>query len=327
VGIGAGIANGQADLTYEQYTPGTQNSVYGAAEQACAIERWFEAGEPLADDPATFQENLADIQSVGADTLPGNPVDLAAAYNADYCKRRHPVSPGMALAPFHVAPEFGVRVAKRVVLSVYARLQVVSGSKVYSDNPDLELGESFNRDVRSPAPSGTRNKPPFSWAIGAKAKYFFLPDDRKFRLFAGGFAGYGTAQLRVPMGFSNDRNGNSVPDAVEVALHGTQDVNNEIIPETCVPVWPYNAGCVPPEDGTEGDADRTLARQVLMSTPSSDQRIDTVRIGPGFVGVLFGFHYQIVNHFAVFAELDVGGWFPNTSSVLFDLTLGPAITF
>jgi hypothetical protein len=66
---------------------------------------------------------------------------------------------------------------------------------------------------------------------------------------------------------------------------------------------------------------------VSANTKATDTRIDTVRIGPGFVGGLVGVHYQIVEHFALFAELDVGAWFPNTTSALFDLTLGPSITF
>ena len=62
-------------------------------------------------------------------------------------------------------------------------------------------------------------------------------------------------------------------------------------------------------------------------TSSSENRIDTVTIGPGFVGGLFGFHYQIVKYFGVFAEANVGGWFPRTGSLLFDINVGPSLTF
>jgi hypothetical protein len=56
-------------------------------------------------------------------------------------------------------------------------------------------------------------------------------------------------------------------------------------------------------------------------------RVDTVKIGPGFVGAVFGFNYQIVKNFALYGELDLGGWFPDQGSMLIDLTVGPAISF
>ena len=330
VGTGAGIARGTAELTYEQYTPGLPNAIYGLREQACAVERWFAAGADLAPDQLTFDQNLRTIQSAGATILPFDAANddefanFVAAYDPGYCSRRHPVSTGLALAPFHVMPEVGVRVGRAVVISLFSRLQVVTGSKVFTDDPGKQLTQSFNLDVRSPQPAGFRQKPPFSFTVGAKVKYFFGKDDRKFRLFLGGFAGYGFARLRVPMGFANDRNGNSVPDAVETALHGPLDSMGNVDPEQCTVVWPYNLGC---DQSADGDTDRQLAQAVRAATPSSDERVDTVMIGPGFVGLAFGFNYQIAKYFAIFAELDIGGYFPNTSSVLFDLTLGPALTF
>ena len=63
-----------------------------------------------------------------------------------------------------------------------------------------------------------------------------------------------------------------------------------------------------------------------MTVDGSD-RIDVVRIGPGFVGALVGFNYQIVKNFALFGELNIGGWFPSQASMLIDITVGPAITF
>src|SRR5690606_22815962 len=154
----------------------------------------------------------------------------------------------------------------------------------------------------------------------------FGKDDRKFRLFAGGFAGGGFSRLRVPMGFSNDRNGNSVPDSQEVPLSGSLDPSTGlIIPETCVPVWPYNNGCAPRSgdlnNPSPGDAEDLLTGAVRTNTKSSDERVDTVTIGPGFVGALFGFNYQLHKNFSLFAELGVGVWFPNTSSALIDLSL------
>ncbi len=341
-GTGAGIARGSAELTYEQYTPGLPNSVYGTREQACAVERWFAAGSELAPtasnptdpmDQNTFESHLRTIQSAGASILPFDAADpdqfagFVAAYDPAYCSRRHPVSTGFALAPFHITPEVGVRVGRAVVISLFSRLQVVTGSKVFTDDPNKQLTQSFNLDVRSPQPSGFRQRPPFSWTIGAKVKYFFGKDERKFRLFLGGFAGYGFARLRVPMNFANDRNGNSVPDSVEAPIHGPVNEMGEVDPDQCTVVWPYNLGCQPGAAGSPGQNDRDLAEAVRTSTPAADERIDTVVIGPGFVGAAFGFHYQVVKHFGLFAELDIGVWFPNTSSALFDLTVGPSLTF
>ncbi len=321
IGTGLGIARGTAEQTYQQYFPAT--SPYGIRERACAIERWH-SPDALAKDSTEFAGHLTMLQTVPG-VLPGdNATDLVAAYDPAYCGRRHPVSTGMALAAFHIAPEVGVRVHRAIVVSLFGRLQVVTGSKVFADDPSKDVTQSFNEDVLSFDPAGTQRKPPFSWAIGAKFKYFLGKDSKKFRIFAGGFAGYGNARLRVPMGFSNDRNGNSVPDTVEVGASGPRDVNGNIVPSTCQPVWPYNLGCAATAAGQQH---RDLASTVALNSSSSDERIDTVVIGPGFVGALVGFNYQLHKHFALFAELDIGVWFPATSSALFDLSLGPAITF
>jgi hypothetical protein len=334
LGTGVGIARGTADFTYQMYTPGSAGSLYGPREQACAIERWQAAGSSLAPDQATFANNLANVQGVGMGVLPNDPMTLVQAYDPAYCSARHPVSTGFASAPFHIAPEIGVRIGRAFVLSLYGRLQVVTGARIETDDPTKDLVSSYAEDVRAANPEGVRHRPPFAWAVGVKAKYFFGKDDRKFRLFAGGFAGGGFTRLRVPMGFSNDRNGNSVPDSQEVPLSGSLDPSTGlIIPETCQAVWPYNNGCVqrPPQDAPDpsnlGSQEDALTAAVRASTPSGDERVDTVTIGPGFVGALFGFHYQLHKNFALFAELGVGGWFPNTGSMLIDLSLGPAITF
>jgi len=324
IGTGFGIARGTAEQTYQQFTPGPGSTSYGAREQACAIERWYAAEAPLAKDQATFGNHLSAVAMIGPSVLPTDQGTLTAAYDPSYCSQRHPVTTGMASAPLHIVPEVGVRVGRRVVLSLYSRLQVVTGSRVYTEDPNKQATQSFNLDVRNGMPAGFRRKPDFSWTIGVKAKYMFGKEDKKFRLYAGGFAGYGFARLRVNMGFSNDRNGNSVPDTIESGLSGPLDSEGRVSQETCVPVWPYNAGC---QTDAVGDSDRALADQVRVSTKASDSRIDTVRIGPGFIGGLFGFHYQIVKYFGVYAELNVGGWFPATSSLLFDVNLGPVLTF
>lgn len=334
VGTSVGIARGTAELTYQQFDPAVPTSVYGLREQACAIERWQAGGLPLANSQQEFNRNINEVNASVPEALPPGvtPEQLSAAYNAEFCKRRHPVQTGLASAPFHIAPEFGVRVSDRIVLSVYGRLQVVTATNIESEDPNKSLAQSFAQDVRPGAcsptnpdacPAGFGRKPPFTWAVGAKFKYFFGKPDRKFRFFVGGFAGYGNARLRVPMGFANDRNGNSVPDTAEVVATGPRNPDGSINIDGCVPVWPYNGAC----DPATTSAERSIAEGIQASTSASDQRVDSVRIGPGFVGGLLGFHIQIVEHFGWYGEVDIGAWFPNTSSGLLDLNTGPSITF
>lgn len=331
LGTGFGIARGAAELTYQQFTPGTFGTPYGPAEQACAIERWYAGAKPVADTQAEFQQHIALIDPA---VLPGTGADaLIAAYNGDQCGRRHPVTTGFASAPFHIAPEVSVRVLDRdvgerrsvaLLLGMFGRLQVVTGSKVFTENPTISPQASFTSEVLSPNPPGFQRKPPFSWALGVKVKALITRRGGKFQGMVGAFGGYGTTRLRVNMGFSNDRNGNSVPDRAETALSGPADANNQIPVDQCTPVWPYNNGCMANDAGT---IDQTLARSVQMNSPSNEMRIDTVKIGPGFAGVLFGFNYQLHKNFALFGEVDVGGWFPDTGSLLIDISAGPAITF
>lgn len=331
VGTGFGIARGAAELTYQQFTPGTFGTPYGAAEQACAIERWYSGILPVAENPAEFAGHVASINPA---VLPGTGADaLIAAYNGDQCGQRHPVTTGFASAPFHLAPEVSVRVLDRdvgerrslaLLVGVFGRLQVVTGSKVFTENPTVAPDASFTNEVLSPNPPGFQRKPPFTWAMGVKVKALITRRGGKFQGMVGAFGGYGTTRLRVNMGFSNDRNGNSVPDRAETALSGPADANNQVPVDQCTPVWPYNNGCMANESG---QFDQAVAGSVQSNAPSNEMRIDTVKIGPGFAGVLFGFNYQLHKNFALYGEVDVGGWFPSTGSLLIDLSAGPAITF
>ncbi|MBL9099318.1 MAG: hypothetical protein JNL82_00085 [Myxococcales bacterium] len=310
LGTGLGVARGTADQSYKQYSPFNSGFTYGPAEFACSVARWYagNTGLPDATGFSNALNGLTDAQIAGYDRN-----TLMMNYDQGKCGEHHPVKTGMASAPFHIAPEIGIRVSRALVISGFARLQVVTGSKVYRDDPELDLATSYNNNVISPNPQGVRSKPGFTGAGGIKIKYFLGQDDQKFRLFVGGMVGGGFARLRVPMGFANDRNGNSVPDNQEVAQDA--DALN-----SCLPVWPYGGPAC-------GDVSQiNLAGQVAMAADDA-QRIDTVRIGGGFVGAVFGFNYQIVKNFALFAEIDLGVWFPKTSSFLIDLTLGPAITF
>jgi hypothetical protein len=341
LGTGFGIARGTAEQTYEQYFPADDTFVYGAPQAACAMARWYAGDGPLpapAEAGPIFQTYGGQAQAA----------DLSAAYNPTNCAAHHPVRAGMAPALFHIAPEIQFRVAKRLSLALFTRLQVVTGARVLRDDPEKQLGQpasdgmggfhsagsaeseaaraagigtSFWDDVYSPSPPGFTSKPPFTWAVGLKLRYYLLDDMKKFRLFVGGFAGYGNTRLRVDMGFGDDKNGNSVPDEQEAGADAPF-VNGGYDLEQCYPVWPYQNGCT----DQPGMGDNALAVAVAQGANGTN-RIDTVRLGPGFVGLLFGFNYQLHKNFALYGELDVGGWFPDAGSVLFDLTVGPAISF
>jgi hypothetical protein len=310
LGTGFGIARVEAENTYRQFFPrGAQ--AYGAAEAGCAIARWVAGdGEVSSLDANTLAQAFS---MYGAPDMQG---EMMAAYDAESCAERHPVSTGFAPAIFHIEPEVSFRLGKRISLGLFSRLQVVNGAKLFRDDPNKDLATSFTQDVRSIDPQGIQQKARFSWAIGAKFKYFLGKDEWKVRPFVGAFAGYGHTRLRVDMGFANDRNGNSVPDNLEIG----SDVG--LANEGCFPVWPYNGACSDPATG--GD---NLLAQTVAANADSANRIDVVRIGPVFFGALVGFNYQIVKHFGLFGELQIGGWLPSQSSMLIDINVGPAITF
>jgi hypothetical protein len=310
VGTGFGIASGTAEHTYRQFFPRGQQE-YGPAEAGCAIARWV-AG--TRDVTAVGAPEL--IQAFDTFGSPGSTAAMMAAFNPNECAEHHPVSTGFASAPFHIAPEISVRIGKRFSLGVYSRLQVVHGAKVFRDDPTKPLQQSFLEDVYADAPVGVKQKIPFTFAVGLKFKVFLGKEHWKLRPFVGLAAGGGFARLRVNMGFANDRNGNSVPDNQEIGF----DTN---LAGDCFPVWPYNNAC----SGANMMADNNKAAAVSTSPNSADSRIDTVRIGPGFVSALVGFNYQIVKNFGLFGELGLGGWFPDQGSFLIDLTVGPSITF
>lgn len=309
LGTGFGIARVEAENTYRQFFPrGPQ--VYGPAESACAIARWVAGGDSLGSVNAEQLSNAFNLFG------PGDQLAMQQSYDPVGCAERHPVSTGFAPAPFHIAPEVSFRIGKRISLGLMGRLQVVTGAKMFRDDPNKDLQTSFDQDIRSPDPQGVKQRPPFSWAIGAKFKYFLGKEEWKLRPFVGVYGGYGHTRLRVDMGFANDRNGNSVPDNLEAP----SDV--DVTGSGCYPVWPYNRAC----SDAPNTGDNLLALSVAQNADASN-RVDVVRIGPVFIGALVGFNYQLHKHFALFGELQVGGWLPNHSSLLIDLNVGPAITF
>jgi hypothetical protein len=310
LGTGFGIASGTAENTFRQFFPrGAQE--YGPAESGCAIARWV-----AGDRDVTEVQGAELIQAFDTFGAAGTTDDMMLAYNAEECAEHHPVSTGLASAPFHIAPELAFRIGKRVSLGVYGRFQVLTGAKLFRDDPGKPLQQSFLEDVSSDAPVGIKQKVPFTVAAGAKVKVFLGKEHWKLRPFVGANIGGGLARLRVNMGFANDRNGNSVPDNQEIGF----DTN---LAGECYPVWPYNDACA----GTNMMADNNKAAAVSTSAGSADSRIDVVRIGPFFIGALVGFNYQIHKNFALFGELGVAAWLPNQTSMLIDITVGPAITF
>ncbi len=353
LGTGFGLAKGRAEKTYYQYFPNSPGSQYTAESYACALARWAAGGvgQPLPDPIEFYGADPAD-PSMGSfvgkygPTVPAQRAQVANAYDPEKCGARHPVTNGLAASPFFIEPEVQVKVMDRLTVSLYGRLQVVSGSNVIRDDPNKDLGRpdlcgdtgiestgangtSWCDDVYTTDPASQyRDRPPFTWAVGSKIRYYFLKDTSKIRLFAGGFGGYGQSRLRVNMGFANDTNGNSIPDDRE-------DTNgyfalNPSDPSTCFPIFPYRDACanLPEVGGSAGASveSKTIAQQFANSN-SSGTRYDTVAIGQGFLGGMFGFNYQIMKNFAIFGEIQVGGWFPQNSSFLVDLNVGPAVTF
>jgi hypothetical protein len=322
IGTGLGVARGHAEQTYRQFVDVGTLGAYSRREQACAIARWHAGRSDLPSTSAQFGGVLGQVQESVPQALPmGVEVQqLAGAYDPVTCRQRHPVTVGLASAPLHLEPKVLARVYRGLYVGAFARLQVVTGSRVVTDDPSLDPATSFTRDVTSTRPAGARRRHPFTWAVGVELAYMLGAEQRRLHPFVGLFAGYGWARLRVPLGFANDRNGNSVPDDRERAAVGPLDANDLIDPDTCTAVWPWVAGCTDP-DATES------ARAVTSARPRGDQRVDTVVLGPGFGGVLAGIHYRVTKHFALRAEAKLGAWFPHTASVLADVTLGPALTF
>ena len=341
LGTGFGIARGNVEASYTAYRPASADFLYGAEEHACAIARWIGGpdGLPSAEDlvgdgdPNTPLDTsmVHPMSAFGVYSPPGQAMEIAGAYNPQRCASKHPVSPGLASAPFHIAPEIAFRIGDRVVLGVFARLQVVTGSRVFLPDPDKPYGDpnvptegtQYWDDVYADSPEGAKFSTGFTWAIGGKFKYMLGKDGKKFRPYVGAYGGYGQSRLRVNLGFGQDRNGNSVPDDEEVGADAIDAMGNQ-----CFQVWPYNGTCDGMGNPVGSHPDNQKAGFVRQEAQNSgDTRIDTVRIGPGFLGALVGFNYQIHKNFGLFGEFQAGGWFPSTGSALFDLTVGPAITF
>lgn len=310
VGTGVGLARGAAELTYRQYFPTSAEFTYGPAEFSCAVARWGAAGGALPS-AARLQGALGMLPA--AQYAPYDVMTLVTSYDQDSCGERQPVETAVASAPLHVAPEVGVRVTRALVISGFARLQVMTGSRVFRQDTSLAAAESYSKDIVSAEPRGVRARPGFTAAGGVKIKYFLGQDGRRFRGFVGGMIGVGSARLRAPLGFASDRNGNSVPDDQETAVDS--DASNP-----CLPVWPYG-------DPTCGAGQSVALAGLVTKNTDSKQSVDTVRLGGWFVGGLVGFHYQAARRFALYAELGVSVWFPRTTSALVDLTLGPVLTF
>ena len=97
-----------------------------------------------------------------------------------------------------------------------------------------------------------------------------------YSLFGGMFAGYGTTRLRVNLNFTNDRNGNSVPDDQEIGF----DTN---IMGECTPVWPYNNSCDGNMTGISSRRVYSVDKQTAECTYLSD-------VDGGFTGLSAAAH-------------------------------------
>jgi hypothetical protein len=67
--------------------------------------------------------------------------------------------------------------------------------------------------------------------------------------------------------------------------------------------------------------------QTVAGSGTSGNRVDVVRLGPGFVGAAAGFNYILHKNFGLFLEVQAGGWFPDAGSLLIDLNFGPQISW
>jgi hypothetical protein len=313
------VAHGEVESSYRQADPRRVNG-YDERDRACAVARWFAAGTELPGSQEEFAGVLDTIAAGAPDALPTSPnggyQDLAEHYDADRCRQHERVQPGLAWGGLFVRPELLVRVGKQLNVGAFSRTQVVTGSNVVRDDPYFTLSQSYAQDVTSPDPKGARRRPPTSWTLGLEVKYFLSRG--RLRPFVGAFTGYGRARLRVPMQMANDRNGNSVPDDRERASATVSDINGDGS-SRCVAVWPYDDGC------TDGAAAQLPS--AVVANAGGDRRVDTVALGPWFVGALAGLHVQLVDHFALTTELRAGFWFPSTASLLVDISAGPAFTF
>jgi hypothetical protein len=320
LGTGFGLASGTAENTYRQLNP--LANPLSPTDQACQIARFSAQaqGIELASNPNEFATDIEYVRSLdgGAGSL--LPAGITPfSYDPDTCSERHPVSSGFASSPFFIAPEIGVRAWKGLYFSLGSRLQVVNGTSLVDAAGDLEPVAAGQNTRLFPTFTGKEERAPLSWTINLKAKYYFGKRP-KFKMYGGGFGGYGEARLRVDMGFANDKNGNSVPDTNEVGGTAPLDPVTGLPAQGCIDVWPYVGACADPAVFQVAEFNRANA--------DTATRVDTVVLGQGFVGGLFGVHYQVVKNFALFAEAQVGGWFGSGgASVLIDINLGPAITF
>lgn len=338
LGTGFGIARGAVDLTYSQMRPQPLDYLYGDAQGACAVARFVtNPGDELAPTGVLYGADPANPvagSAFSAFAPTGKAAAYGLAYNEEACAERHPVTTGIAPAPFHIEPEVAFRIGDKVILGVFGRLQIVTGSDVEAPaNPNVgdpgnEAGggrywesarAGLAADGMTPVlPAAAKLKHGFTFAAGLKFKYLLGKEGGKLRPYVGAYAGGGQSRLRVDLGFGQDRNGNSVPDNEEVGADASDSIGTN-----CQPVWPYTSAC----EDQPGTGDNALAQAVAAKSGATGNRIDTVTIGPVFAGALVGFNLQLAKHFGLYGEAQVGGWFPTTGSLLIDLNFGPQITF
>ena len=168
-------------------------------------------------------------------------------------------------------------------------------------------GEAFT----IPSSDGGKTKLAMAWTIGAHARFLLGSADAKVRPHIGVFAGYGQSRLRISMEFADDLDGNSVPDNLEDDGQAGRNCGTV--------VFPYSGTC--------DSRDHERAAAMRDGAESRPTRVDTVTMGPGFAGVSFGLTASLAKHFGLFAEVQLGAWFPDIASGLLDVSVGPSIKF
>ena len=239
---------------------------YGPAEAGCAIARWVAgARDVTASRPPTS------AQRSPASAPPGTADAMMAAYDAESA----PSTTRSRLASRRPVPHRArdaFRMGKRCRLACFSppgrhrRLGVPRRSRQGSDHlvrPDIRMADP---------PVASNNRSSSLGAVGAKFKCFLGKDERQAAALRRRFAGSATRPAR-DMGFANDRNGNSVPDDLEVGAD-TDLQRVGLLPGLALHQRLRRTG-------------RPRERQPIAlsrhTTADNADRIDVVRIGPVFL--------------------------------------------
>lgn len=309
-GTGWGWSYGDSERVYDVANP-QEESHYSALAAACAIARrastrggplpsaeMLHGGNPAAPTPDSIFGRLA--------SSTGQASQLASLYDVERCSQMHTIHAGFASSHFHLEPEINYRFNEHAEIALFARLQLVHGFDILApvkDSPLAAINPAFER-LRIPMP----------WTVGLAGRYRkSLKSSPAFSWFVGGFAGYGSAALAVPMPFGYDRNGNSVADENEQSC--------SVSP--VAPVFPAMDGCTNPAASADELA------QLQAKVVKGERAQDVLRLGQFFAGVELGLEYMFTPLVGLSASGQLGGWFGGRyrASGLVDIKLGPTLRF